>query len=565
MSLKNVNTGDGLHFKGMVTLDIERGEEKKSSSYTNTITPAGKQFLASQACGSLFGCSPISYGSFASTHAMFGTVNQYVYSPTANNIVGSDKTSMGVVLLNLDASTLAGLSTSTNYIPVLNSTMEGLGSQVVGYASVNTTPEANGLEGSIDYQKPSYISNSNAQCGRWVFPEGVGTGTVNCIALMPMSALQYNLGTTFRNWKYLDKVNPRYTNFGRYSTGYLIPGVEGYTTDEEILLNYSQDGITKHKYNFVTGVMTDYPDSDSTPFWVADCNTSLDTYLGYSQYVYNGFLYVLCRNSFSSSTVYIKVFDISNGMALKTTFSFNTDVSSICFFLEYGGSLYVSCLHSSYSSSRCLAKLNIGSGGYATSATTYNNYSTLGFNYSPDVLSVSDYCFASYGGNYLLVLRSSSKSIKSSSDITFGCVAYVFTDPTDVVGSIIGCLGSLPHQYAGTTSSFSLFSNSAGSGIIQQGMSFGEMESSSLNYSAACPYTVSNDGGYTYDTSNRFTSLDSTYLMNYGSTNQTSKGGSISLSLDSWGANVLSYVVLPEPITIGANDVLRVSYGYAIQ
>ena len=103
MSLKNVNTGDGLHFKGMVTLDIERGEEKKCSSYTNTITPAGKQFLASQACGSLFGCSPISYGSFASTHAMFGTINQYLYVPTSKNIVGSDKTSMGVVLLNLDS------------------------------------------------------------------------------------------------------------------------------------------------------------------------------------------------------------------------------------------------------------------------------------------------------------------------------------------------------------------------------------------------------------------------------------------------------------------------------
>lgn len=569
MSLKNVNTGDGLHFKGMVTLDIERGEEKQCSSYTNTITPAGKQFLASQACSSLFGCSPISYGSYCSTYSLFGTDTLSANSGNRVYSVGSMYTSMGVVLLNLDSSTLAGLGTQTNYLPVFDSTLENLGSQVVGYASVNTTPVVNGLEGSVDYQKPSYIANSNAQCGRWVFPEGVGTGTVNCIALMPMSSLNPLLGTTFRNWKYLDRVNPRYTNFTSYSTSYLIPGVTGYTTDEEILLNFSQDGVSKHKYNFVTGVMTDYPDSDSTPFWVPPVVTLSNTnYYPFAQHLYNGYLYVIYKSSVSATTKRLLVFDVSNSMSRVSNITFNSSLSSVDLFLEYGGSLYISCLHMGIGTSTndCLFKINMNSSGYGTSVTSYNNYSTLNFGYSPSSLDANDYCFASYGGNYLLIMRSSSRAIEnySTNELSLGCVAYVFTDPTDVVGSIIGCLGSLPHTYTTSTSRFSLFSTSAGSGILQSGVNFGD-DTSNATYFAVNPSSSNHLGCFCYDTSLPGKGLDGTVgLINF-SPSSFSSPSSVSLSLDSWGANVLSYVVLPEPITIGANDVLRVSYGYAIQ
>ena len=101
------------------------------------------------------------------------------------------------------------------------------GTKVLGYASSNVLPTANGKEGIIDYCKDEYMADGYTVCERWKYPEGVATGTIDTIAMAPAGwkAGQGLGGQRFS--KCIDKVNMQQGTFVTRSTQFCPPGIAG--------------------------------------------------------------------------------------------------------------------------------------------------------------------------------------------------------------------------------------------------------------------------------------------------------------------------------------------------
>lgn len=549
---KDAKASNGLRFEGFIEIEKINKKNHTRELYHNTITKAGKQLFLAKSAGQVLQMSGDIFGNVACEN------NLAILGGDRNNgRYARSKVDITNVLLNLSSEELNALGADTNCINVWNDNFTANTTKLIGYANNNLIPLDNSREGVVDYCKDEYIADGFTVAKRWKYAEGVATGTINAIAMMPFGCANDFAGGGLKFSKCIDKVNPQYTLYSSMSTGFLIPGVNGYTANNEVLLNFNKDGKNRWKYNIASGEMDEVDASD--PFFIPTPYSS--SYTIQDMIYLDGYLYTLEINnidSSSSATIYVQVFDTNNNMNRVTSFSIY-DNSSYAYihrvsFIVYNNELYVSttggwnAISSSYASYSInkLWKLTMGGSGYYNAAgTAQQDYSALGFSL-PSGLHLRMCGLGRYGSNYVLYVperydssTSTTPSWGYSYSTAYRLTGYVFTNLSDPMGSLVKILSRVHKNEI-------LFSTGACSGSLRIGLDFGS-SASYENYSddVAAKYKVinnSNSSGTAIDTENT----------------------GCWLSLDGWSSNVLSFVQLTTAIEKTANDIIYVSYGYKI-
>lgn len=544
-----IGTNNETKIQGFIELEKINKKDNTRVVYKNTITNGGKQFLLAKSAATMLNMSADVFGEVVCSNMIAKTGANTNYIPSARQ-ARKDR-DINNVLLNLDENTLAGLGVSTSFVNIWDNTFENK-DKVVGYANSDLNPTADGKEGIIDFCKGDYMVDPFTICKRWKYPEGVGTGKINCIGMMPGSILDNPGGDGIKFSKCIDKINTQYQNYTNMSKSFLIPGIPGYTANNEILLNFNKDGVNKWKYNIGTGEIVQVPDTDN--FFVPSVQDSM--ILVDMQYIDN-FLYTLELMQYSGryDSVVVKVYDPVNGMAKVSEFNcayiniyeYKTKAS----IFKVNNDLYISAISSVENTSEMnkLWKLTKGANGYATGATAYKDFSQLGI-VVPAGLNILHISIGKYGDNYVLfnsikLYDSLSSSKTAVGNKLIGCkmVGYVFTDITDPFNTIIDMIpGITPNEV--------LFATNSVKGTLRVGFD---------------KYNSTSYFGDYYDLEQ-----GKTIVMNNSSltnketiTSDTTKDG-VFLTLDKWWTNIFSFVKLNTPIEKTDTDILYVSYGYKI-
>lgn len=556
MSIKNLTSRDGTHLQGFIEIEKINKKDHTREIYKNTITNAGKQFLLDKSASLMLGMAADVFGMTACSNAL---TKLSVESGTA--VAGRNARSdrdITNVLLNLDENILTGLGASTTYINVFDANLESA-SKLVGYANNNVVPTGDTKEGNIDFSKGEYLVDPYTICKRWKYAEGIATGTINCVAMMPASCVKQNNGDGVKFSKCIDQINTQYTNYLNMSTGFLIPGIPGYTANNEILLNFNRDGNARWKYNIGTGEITSVPITDN--FFIPTAAAAAE---GYSdivdmQYIDN-YLYVISLQvGTSTPVIHVDVYDPANAMNKVANFNCNTKSSSEyeikASIFKVGSTLYISTISDIHTSKATVSKLwslnKSGSNGYASSASAaQTDFSSIGLTI-PSGLDIRFTGLGSYNGNYILYNLvqmynnvSASKTNVSSSYLGYKMTGIVFTDLSDPIGSAVDMIDGInPNEI--------MFSAGSVAGTLRIG--FDKFNQAGTNF------------GLCYDlVDDKHIIMNNTSNTNIATvTVDTTKDG-VYLSLDKWWTNVISFVKLNTPITKTDTDIIYVSYGYKI-
>lgn len=577
MSNRNIKSGHGLKIEGFLNIDIINKKNNVHKVYKNTITNAGKQYFLDKCAGNLLRIAADTFGMTAGLSAI-STVGSSSETPFPGRTSRADSC-LTNVLLNLgdEANSLTG---STTFINVYDENMDEA-SKVVGYANSNITPTVDGKEGSIDYCKGEYVIDPYTVCERWKYPEGVASGTIDTIAMMPGACVKTKFGHGLCMFKCLDKINKQYTNFTRQSDGFLIPGVAGFTGNDEILLNFEQDGNSRWKFSLTTGEITAVPAGDN--FFVVlafDEWAASSAYYLYDMYYDNGYLYVLRGqyapnggSGYYGAYLHVFVYNMTSGGVLVTNYALNAPSGgnnqreqyiSGAKFLKVSSSLYVTTW--SYNirtdgydpSSQKVAKLwkLSSSGAYFDNVegTAQSDFSSIGFNL-PSGLKIYDVGLGSYGTSYIMYMSCRLNNISDSTNTGKLSFGIVFTSLSDPIGSATGALYGLGMYSVA-------FSAGSNRGILK----IGAFNDSSPDDTTGTEYfnnyydvssalkMIENNTNPETDSSSYFETGEKVSCVGYG----------VWLSLDGWSSNVLSFVKLNTPIEKGDDDIMYVSYGYKV-
>lgn len=570
MSNRNIKSGHGLKLEGFLNIDIINKKNNVHKVYKNTITNAGKQYFLDKCAGNMLRIAADTFGMTAGLSAISTIGSQTTYPfPGRTSRADSCLTN---VLLNLgdEANSLTG---NTSFINVFDANMAEA-SKVVGYANSNITPTVDGKEGSIDYCKGEYVIDPYTVCERWKYPEGVASGTIDTIAMMPGACIKTKFGHGLCMFKCLDKINKQYTNFTRQSDGFLIPGVAGFTGNDEILLNFEQDGNSRWKFSLTTGEITAVPAGDN--FFVVlayDSSAANSAYYLYDMYYDNGYLYVLrgstAPNGASAgrygSGLRVFVYNMTSGGVLVTNFSLEVPISTVmdqyvcgAKFLKVSSSLYVTtwCYNiktDGYDpSSQSVAKLwklsKTGAYFDNVEGEAQSDFSSIGFNL-PSGLKIYDVGLGSYGTSYIMYM--SCRLTNKADGLNTGALSFgiVFTSLSDPLGSATGALYGLGMYSVA-------FSAGSNRGILKIG---------AFNDSSPSDTTGTEYFNNFYDVSSALKMVENNTDPAQGSGEEVScVGYGVWLSLDGWSSNVLSFVKLNTPIEKGDDDIMYVSYGYKV-
>lgn len=550
---KAIKKKDTLALRGFIEIEKINTKNHTREVYRNTITNAGKQFLLDKSASLMLGMAADVFGMTACSNTL---TRLSVESGTA--VAGRNARSdrdITNVLLNLDENVLTGLGASTTYLNVFDDNLESA-SKLIGYANNNVVPTGDTKEGNIDFSKGEYLVDPYTICKRWKYAEGIATGTINCVAMMPASCVKQNNGDGIKFSKCIDQVNTQYTNYLSMSTGFLIPGIPGYTANNEILLNFNKDGNARWKYNIGTGEITSVPITDN--FFIP---TVTD---GYSdivdmQYIDN-YLYVISLYVGSNTPViHVDVYDPANAMNKVANFNCNTDSSNEyeikASIFKVGSTLYVSAISDIQTRKSTVSKLwslnKSGGAGYASSASAaQTDFGSIGLTI-PSGLDIRFTGLGKYNGNYILYNlvqmyndMSASKSNVSSSSLGYKMTGIVFTDLSDPIGSAVDMIDGInPNEI--------MFSAGSTAGTLRVG--FDKFNGAGTGFGGC--YDLVDD---------KHIIMNNTSTTNIATvTVDTTKTG-VYLSLDKWWTNVISFVKLSTPIVKAANDIIYVSYGYKI-
>lgn len=547
MGAKNINGGNGLSIQGLVEIRLVNKKNHTTRVYHNTITNAGKQFLLCKSAGRMLSIGADTFGCMMSTNML--TKIGYGDSVRHYRVAHSDR-DITNVLLNLGEEANS-LSADSTFINIWDNNLENR-SKLVGYANSNITPNANGLEGSIDYCKGEYIIDPFAVSMRWKYPEGVASGTIDTIAMMPASVVKTNMGDGISIGKCIDRVNTQYANYVSMSTGFLIPGVPGYTANDEILLNFNQDGCSRWKFNLTTGNITQVPESDN--FFVLPYSGSDEPYKLTDVKVIGNYLYALGPNY--NTTTYsacVVVYDISNNMnkvasincIAKDQIGSNNNVK----FLMIDNELYVTSwrvdlIKNSYSNGK-LWKLTSNGNYYNGVGSAQADYSSIGFN-CPSGVNLEYIGLGNYKDNYVMFI-SCKYTDTSGNDIdnfryNYMSMGYVFSDLSNPMGSLIDVISGIP--LGGI-----LFSAGNNSGMLKIGNSY---------YTSTRYY-----GGTTYDCDDYAKCCINNSNKDFDVVTNMENSGVIYIPDKSW-TNVFSFVKLNTPIVKTDDDIMYVSYIYKV-
>ena len=544
-----IEASEGTRLQGFIEIEKINTKDNIKTHYKNTITSGGKQLLLAKSAGLLMGMSADVYGNVASSN-MISTIGTFSGNEVKHCMCGRKDRDITNVLLNLDDNILTGMGTNTSFVNIWNETFTSA-DKVIGYANNELNPTSNGKEGRIDHCLGEYMVDPYTIAKRWKYDEHTANGKFNCIAMMPGSVLQGPNGDGIKFSKCIDKVNTQYANYVGMSTSFLIPGIPGYTSNQEILLNFEKDGISRWKYNIGTGEMTSVPETEN--FFVP---TLSDNLLADMQYIDN-YLYVITGEINRSAGAFIVyVYNPANDMELVTQFNAQggsrETIIKLCI-LKINGELYLSGVSNNDTDISPevtkLYKLEMHSDGYATGVSSFErDFSSLFV--LPDGFSNNHVGLGMYGDNYVLYNYvkvydnlGSNKAFMRGENYGYKCVGYVFTDITDPFNSIIDMIpGICPNEI--------LFANASVKGTLRIGFD-------ARNYAI--------DNIVTYDLVQ-----DGVIVMNNLNKEPTStltadtRRKSVYLTLDKWWTNIFSFVKLNTPIEKTDSDIIYVSYGYKI-
>lgn len=548
-----VSSGNGIKIQGFINIELINKKDKIKRTYKNTITTAGKQFLLSKSAGRMLSIAADTFGMMMASNVInkegFGNTGYAYTNSNANR-------SLTNVLLNLGAAA-DSLTANSTLINVWDNNLAEA-SKLVGYANNNIVATQDGKEGTIDYCKGEYVIDANTVCERWKYPEGVATGTIDTIAMMPASMVKFNRGDGINIGKCIDRVNTQYTNFGSLSTGFLMPGVNGYTANDEILLNFSQDGVSKWKFNLTTGEVTQVKDTDKFFVLPMSVNPSISRPYYYitDALVIGNYLYTLSLGQIGNSRPNIIVHDLNDNMNIVANFTCNykssNDIYHNAKFLKLGNDLYVTTWATgTVTESNIPAKLwKLNSNGtYFNSAGEYYvDFSSIGFN-APSGINLNYIGLGNYGSSYVMFVGSNYTEYMSTTNIQsnihgYKSVGYVFTDLNNPLGTVTDVI-------CGVNPGSILFSAGSNKGMLRLG--FDILAYQPFYFGSCYDYTECNKKvANNSDNGN----MDNKYMT-------LSIKGVIYTPDKSW-TNVISFVKLNSPIVKGDDDIMYVSYGYKV-
>lgn len=565
---------EGLYaFKGIVDLDVRNTKNKVTRHLYNTITVGGKRLLLDKSAGSLL---KLSASPFGEMYCLGGSMisDMQGYSSIGLTRYIDDGSCMTLALLNIPENVT--LSDKSTFAPLWDNSGASL---AVGYANNNIVPKVDGREGKIISVKPDYLKDFNTVAQRWFFEPGVATGTFNHIAFIPAASLKNIRGLGgVKVSKCLDDVNTQYTNFTSLATGFLPPGVPGYTSNSEILLNFERDGISRWKYNIETGEMTEVP-AENNFFCIEFFKDKFEDY-----FVEGGYLYVLrgMINTYASDVGKVYVYDIANGMNKVKEFYVSASsgyTPAHCQkFFRHGGKVYVSTwnsstdstLESNADSASCLIEIVKGSNAYYSGlGVKLNNFDSLGISLPAGLLK-SYVGLGNYGDNYVIFIGGlqtemhASDSVNRTASISgqyFGykSTAYVVTNLSDIFGSLLDVIPQVtPNEV--------FFAAGVNKGTLRMG--FDAYCSNTQSYNSSGEY-CGPDGIHRriYNNSPTFTTSASS------NNNDQIKGRNTTLSVNNQGvfftpdgswSSLISFVNLGENIVKNDDTEVTVSYGYQI-
>lgn len=544
--LTQTTSGDGVKLQGFIDLELVSTVDNVRRVYHNTITNAGKQLLLAKSVGNILCNTGSIFGDVIVADCLGGDIT---YSNDDNRgIISkycSNKYQLSNVLLYLN-DTIASLSESTTFLNMKNADFS-TGAKLMGYANSSVIPLSDGKEGLLDYQKGEYTADPYTRTNRWKYDVGVATGTIDTIAMMPAASFKDDTVEGFRFMKCLDRVSCQYNNYVSKSTGFCPPGIVGLTGNDEILLNFSQDNVSRWKYNLSTGEMTEVSTAD--PFVCFTGNTT-DVYSD------GTYTYVLRINSIANidGYLYMDVYLQSTGALITTLTLSKGSIDYPSYFVSAKFLIKNSILYAVTMSTKDrstgsdvynryghkVVKLSKGAKAYWSEiASQYKTFadSDLGLTI-PTTWDENYIGIGTYGTQYVLYTL--------CSDSTNGYPITAWIIPT--LDNIIGTAVTGAYYFLRPNSV--LFVSSAYSGALQIGDNYYQQ--------------------YVGNTSNPLVTLnnraqDRRYITNNdGTLNLINSETGVYISLEAWNSNVMSFVKLATPIVKQDTDILYVSYGYKI-
>lgn len=474
----------------------------------NQITTAGKELMFNRSFGSLFKCGSDVFGQVYSLDNLMGKYNAYNYH-TVDSAVA-------VGLLNL-GDKQNGLSPNGSFLPIYNSDFSSL-DKVIGYASIDTNPISDGKVGVPALSRGSSVAAGNTRELAWEFPLNVAGGTFDTLAIAQKSLFVNSKAPNvyIENWKCLDKVNTKNSEFVSLSNAFCPPGVPGVTADNEILLNFSAGGKSKWRYNISTGEMKEV--SDSEPFF-----TPIDATCT-SYYIEGNYLYICyIAGSTSNASAKYKVYDISTQSQLvDSNISGTGSYNNRGVLLKYNNELYITVSHSRSVTGNACYKLTMGGSGYYTLPSSGGTLEGIaGISVPFDLWGVT---VGNYNGQYLVVDNN---------------VGYICTDPNNIADTLTGILGNITGREIGV-----------GSGDSAGFISIGAAGSDAFSTSLA---------------TREYNAFDSVWLIGgtaaANAVNLTSSG--IFFMREGHYSQLMSYVKLSSPITKSDDQIMTVAYAYS--
>ena len=514
--------------EGFIDVEIINKKDNVRRVYRqhNTLTKGGAQMLFARSAGELL---KMAGDAFGQTYCFDSWTGRYRNARYSRN----EDTPITNILANIDSAVASNMTDAATFLDVYDDEFSST-DKIIGYANLNLNPDNDSKQGTVDYSKGEYVVDGYTRAMRWYYKQGVASGTFNCIGMVgkPIATSPYPKDNGCIFGKLLDKVNRCYANYVANSTAFCPPGIPGITDNDTILLNFTQDNISRWKYSISTGEITEVPSTDT--FWVP---FKYDSSYGYNlvdYFVDNGYLYLLrMRDKNSNSSSYtVSVYNIST-QSFVTSYSRSGSGHYInnCHFLRYNNNVYVTWntnetnINNSTQTSRA-SKLS-NNGTYYNSMSNMADIATeLGITL-PTGVSNKLLSFGNYGQNYI---------------VNIGDTMIVTSSLSDIHANIIE---QIPCLNMGSMQAIVPFS--AGSNIGFLGIGCPKASENSADLQS----TFQTDA-YWYTKMN---SPTTEYISNF-------RTSGVFLTLDGWWTSLLSFAILSTPITKGDSDEMYVSYGY---
>ena len=531
---------EGLNIKGFVDIEVINKKNNTVRHYRkyNTITKAGKSLLLANSAGLFLGNSPNVFDEYAMRQSILGSYDN-------DQLMYKSWSCLTNVLLNLGETELAGLSANTTFINLFKSDLSGIdiktdqnvNGKVIGYANINIDPQDSTVEGVLDYTKPDYMPSHQIISRRYRYPQNTGTGVFNCIGMLPATQLYECPGIGLSAPKSLDRINLQESSVSR-SSAYVPPGCL-ITGNNEIILNYTdKNNKSFHKYNFITGEMTDL-DSDPGMFYQSG-NPSNYPLCDYYVDTTNNMVYILLGGQ---NYVNYESYSYTGGVLTRVGSTSWIISGNRGGFFTVNNTLYVS---GNGDATNC-KQLTFDSTTHAITGGTDVTYASLGITIPSGLPAPATrqypWHLAMYKGNYVLVLANKYKSEYSATPGYWGeypgFTGIVFSSLSDIMGTIVDIIQNIPITGC-------LYTAGTNAGLLQTGV--GTYASGYNDY-----YNI-----------NRYSRIYNKTSQNGTLYTINDYQGGVYITPDSYWSNFLSFVKLTDPITKTANDEVYISYGYEI-